>query len=224
MAVCNITHCVCVCVKTAQSHSSTETQEAIKTQRVRWRSVVQAARQCWIYGRQSHHLLRQNAVVQVSLLPAFSLFLFSGHLQRWLGSQVVSVLDSGAEGPGFKSQSWRCRVTVLGKLFTPSSPSSKVGTALLRVARITAGLAENNGSLPPGLWLMLPARWLPRTGIGCGNPTLVNRVWATFTFTFTFLLIYSNFLLHEPQWLVSRSPGVKCLQKIGHLSLKHIAV
>jgi len=38
----------------------------------------------------------------------------------WLGSRVVSMLDSGAEGPGFKSQSRRCRViTVLGKLFTP---------------------------------------------------------------------------------------------------------
>jgi len=34
------------------------------------------------------------------------------------GSRVVSVLDSGTEGPGFKSQSRRCRVTVLGKLFT----------------------------------------------------------------------------------------------------------
>ena len=32
---------------------------------------------------------------------------------------MVSVLDSGAEGPRFKSQSRRCRVTVLGKLFTP---------------------------------------------------------------------------------------------------------
>jgi len=30
---------------------------------------------------------------------------------------VVSVLDSGAEGSGFKSQPRRCRVTVLGKLF-----------------------------------------------------------------------------------------------------------
>jgi len=35
------------------------------------------------------------------------------------GSRVVSVLDSGAEGPGFKSQSRRCRVTILGKLLTP---------------------------------------------------------------------------------------------------------
>ena len=37
-------------------------------------------------------------------------------------SRVVSVLDSGAEGPGFKSQSRRCRVTVLGKLFTHIVP------------------------------------------------------------------------------------------------------
>jgi len=34
----------------------------------------------------------------------------------------VSVLDSGAGGPGFKSQSRRCRVAVLGKLFTPIVP------------------------------------------------------------------------------------------------------
>ena len=40
----------------------------------------------------------------------------------WLGSRVVSVLDSGVEGPGFKSQRRRCLVTVLGKLFTPIVP------------------------------------------------------------------------------------------------------
>ena len=40
----------------------------------------------------------------------------------WLGSRVVSVLDSGAEGPGFKSHWRRCRVTVIGKLFTPIVP------------------------------------------------------------------------------------------------------
>jgi len=39
--------------------------------------------------------------------------------QGWLGSRVVSVLDSGAEGPGFKSQPRRGGLTVLGKLFTP---------------------------------------------------------------------------------------------------------
>jgi len=74
----------------------------------------------------------------------------------WLGSRVVSVLVSGAEGPGFKSQSRHCRVTVLGKLFTPTACASvhqaaKFVAALLRVAGVTAGLAESNGSLPLGL-------------------------------------------------------------------------
>ena len=31
------------------------------------------------------------------------------------------------------------------------SPSSKIGVALLRVARVTTGLVKSNGSLPPGL-------------------------------------------------------------------------
>ena len=43
-------------------------------------------------------------------------------LRGWLGSRLVSVLDSGTEGPGFKSQPRRCRITVLGKLFTPIVP------------------------------------------------------------------------------------------------------
>ena len=34
----------------------------------------------------------------------------------WFGSRVISVLDLGAEGPGFISQPRRCRVIVLGKL------------------------------------------------------------------------------------------------------------
>jgi len=76
-------------------------------------------------------------------------------IQVWLGSRVVSVLDSGAEGPGFKSQPRRCRVTALGKLFTPIVPTfikqQKLAAVLLRVAGVTSGLAESNGSLPPGL-------------------------------------------------------------------------
>jgi len=82
---------------------------------------------------------------------------------------VISVLDSGAEGPGFKSQPRLCRVTLLSKLFTPIVPlftkQQKMVAALLRVVRATAGLAKSNGSLPPGLWLTSPAGWLPRTGI-----------------------------------------------------------
>jgi len=62
----------------------------------------------------------------------------------WLGSRVVSVLDSGAVGSGFKSQPRGCQVTVLGKLFTPIVP-------LFTKGKLTAGLAESNSSLPPGL-------------------------------------------------------------------------
>jgi len=51
-----------------------------------------------------------------------NLFEVVTYVTGWLGSRVVSVLDSVAEGPGFKSQSRRCRVTVLRKLFTPIVP------------------------------------------------------------------------------------------------------
>ena len=66
---------------------------------------------------------------------------------------MVSVLDSGAEGPGFKSQPRRCRVTVFGKLLTPIVPlfTKHAAKLVAAVARVTAGLAESNGSLPPGL-------------------------------------------------------------------------
>jgi len=47
---------------------------------------------------------------------------------RCLGSRVVSVLDSGAEGPGFKSQLQHCRVTVLGSTPCLCSTSSKIGS------------------------------------------------------------------------------------------------
>jgi len=58
----------------------------------------------------------------VRWMPFPFLFLLRFFPAGWLGSRVVSVLDSGAEGPGFKSQSLRCRVTVLGKLFIPIVP------------------------------------------------------------------------------------------------------
>jgi len=35
--------------------------------------------------------------------------------------------------------------------------AAKLVAALLRVATVTVGLAESNGSLPPGLWLTSPA-------------------------------------------------------------------
>ena len=48
---------------------------------------------------------------------------------------------------------------------TVHTQAVKLVAALLRVAGITACLAESNGSLPLGLWLTSPAGWLPRTRI-----------------------------------------------------------
>jgi len=62
------------------------------------------------------------------------------------------VLDSGAEEPGFKSAT-----TLLGNRQTVHThraclhQAAKLVAALLRVVRVTAGLAESNGSLPLGL-------------------------------------------------------------------------
>jgi len=68
---------------------------------------------------------------------------------------VDSVLDSGAEGP---------RVQIAVAMLSGNSlrqtvhtnrasvyQAAKLVAALLRVARVAAGLVESNGSLPPGL-------------------------------------------------------------------------
>jgi len=76
----------------------------------------------------------------------FTKYLTIHHKIGWLGSRVVSVLDSGAEGPGFKSQPRRClRQTVH---IHPASvhQAAKLVAALLQVARITAGLVESNAA------------------------------------------------------------------------------
>ena len=69
----------------------------------------------------------------------------------WLGSRVVSVLGSGVEGPGFKSQSRRCLRQIVHTHRASVYQASKLVVALLRVAGLTAGLTEINGSLAPGL-------------------------------------------------------------------------
>jgi len=54
--------------------------------------------------------------------------------------------------------------------------------ALLRVAGVTAALAESNGSLPPGFMTYVTCRLTAKNRDQLRNPTLGNRVWATFTF------------------------------------------
>ena len=67
---------------------------------------------------------------------------------------MVSVLDSGAEGPGFKIAAATLSGNSLRQTVHTHCASvhqaAKLVAALLRVAGVTAGLAESNGSLPPG--------------------------------------------------------------------------
>jgi len=85
----------------------------------------------------------------------------------WLGSRVVSVLDSGAGmNEAFRVTLRRRRARVQIAVATLSGNSlrqtvhthrasvhqaDKLVAALLRIAGVAASLAESNGSLPPGL-------------------------------------------------------------------------
>jgi len=59
----------------------------------------------------------------------------------------------------------RCRASLRQTVQTYRASvhqAAKLVAALLRAARVTAGLAVSNGSLPPGLWLTSPAGWLQK--------------------------------------------------------------
>jgi len=64
------------------------------------------------------------------------------------------VLDSGAEGSGFKSGNSLGQTAHTHRASVHQA--AKLVAAPLRVAGVTAGLAESNGSLPPGLRLTSP--------------------------------------------------------------------
>ena len=65
--------------------------------------------------------------------------------------------------------------------------AAKLVAALLRVAGVTAGLAESNGSLPSvyDSRHQVTCRLTAKNRDQLRNPTLSNRVWATFTFLVT---------------------------------------
>jgi len=61
------------------------------------------------------------------------------------------VLDSGAIGPGFKLQSRNGLRQTVHTHRASVHEAAKLVAALLRVARVTAGLAKSNGSVLPSL-------------------------------------------------------------------------
>ena len=68
---------------------------------------------------------------------------------------MVSVLDSGAEGPGLRvhlavaTLSGNSRKQTVHTHCASVHQAAKLVAALLRVVGVTAGLAESNVSLPP---------------------------------------------------------------------------
>ena len=90
-------------------------------------------------------------------------------------AQRVRHLGLRSVGRGFKSCSRQRCVTTFGKLFTPMCLCHLVpakGRWCSAAGEVTAGLAESNGSLPPGGWLTVTCRLTACTPGSAPGPTL----------------------------------------------------
>ena len=114
--------------------------------------------------------------------------------QRWRGSSIGRALDFAIICRGFKSNSRQRCVTTLGKLFTHTVCASvskqynlvpAKGRWCFAAGEVTAGLAESNGSLPPGGWLTVTCGLTACTLGSAPSPTLGIEYGKAFTFTFT---------------------------------------
>ena len=116
------------------------------------------------------------------------------------------MLKSGAEGPGVQIAVATLSGNSLRQTVHTHCASvhqaAKLVAALLRVAGVTAGLAESNGSLSSGLWFTLPAGSLPRTGFSSGTlrsvieyglPFLLTKLTRTHTNTHTHTPVNGSF-------------------------------
>ena len=90
--------------------------------------------------------------------------------------------------------------------------AAKLIAALLRVARVTAGLVESNGSLLPCLWLTSFAGWLPRTGIGSGTLRSVIE----YGLPLPFLVLLCVFISYTAVWWVCWAGNKVCSCRPSH--------
>jgi len=88
----------------------------------------------------------------------------------WLGGRVVREPDLRSTGRGFGSRPPRCRVQSWASCLHTCASVTKQHNLVpdnwrwcSAAGEVTAGLAESNGSLPPGSWFRSPADWLPYT-------------------------------------------------------------
>jgi len=104
----------------------------------------------------AHEIVAMRTVFKKTrnIFPMFLVCLYAEILAtfgRNTCSRVVSVLDSGAEGAGFRSLSGNSLRQIVHTHCASVHQAAKLVAALLRVAGVTAGLPESNSSLPPGL-------------------------------------------------------------------------
>ena len=105
----------------------------------------------------------------------------------WLNGRAFARYPNGC---GFESLPVRFQVTALGKLLTRMRlchqqynlvPADGWWRSL--AGKVTAGLAESNGSLPLGGWLQVTCGLTACTPGSAPGPTLGNECGRTFTFT-----------------------------------------
>ena len=128
---------------------------------------------------QAHLLDLETSDLDCQLVLCISPFNILG----WLGSRVVSVLDSVTEGPGFKSQLQRCRA-VSGKPFTPivlCSPSSKISSSPLKGCEGNCRPGGKYWQPTAGFMTQVICRLTAKNRDQLRNPMLGYQVWATFT-------------------------------------------
>jgi len=112
----------------------------------------------YVHSRQSDATITYNdSVLWVTVVLCFCLHL-------------VSRYQPSGSRAGLRRR--RARVQIAVATLSGNSLRQTAHThcaSVHQAAKFVAGLAESNGSLPPGLWLTSTAGWLPRTGISSGT-------------------------------------------------------
>jgi len=121
---------------------------------------------------------------------------------------VVSVPDSGSEEHGFESQSRRCRVAVLGKLFTPIVPRSTqpcTPSGSLNRVPASAGVKAAGNTV----WSHMV---ISRSGVVKFHKLLYS------TFTFLFYLFTCRFTVRVVKDLISHAWSIRHRAKCAKTS------
>ena len=128
--------------------------------------------------------------------------------QLHFGGATGTALDLRSTGRGFKSYSGRKLRNNLGQVvhtYVPVTKQYKLvlanGRRCSAAGKVTAGLAESNGSLPPGGWLIVTCGLTACTLGSAPDPTLSNEYGKPLPLNLHFYK--ENKQLSDKQFLVS---------------------